>query len=531
MIRLADRTSRIASSPTIRVTAAVDRLRREGVAVVDLGAGEPDFATPLAIGAAAHDAIDRDFTKYTPVGGTAELKRAIAARYRLDYGVEYAESEVIACAGGKQALFNTAMALFGPGDEVITHAPYWPSLVEQVKLAGATPVIVRTSAEDGFAIRPEPILAAVTPRTRGILINSPCNPTGALVSEADLDAIAQEAARRNLFVVLDLCYEKLIYDQIPHNLPAVLNRRCRDLGVVCGSASKAYAMTGWRCGWALASAAVIAAAHALQSHATSNVSSITQKAAVAALTGSQEPVAAMLAQYRERRDRFHQWLTAEPLLRCHVPAGAFYLFVDVGDVLSIDGLRTSADFADALLAESQVAVTPGEAFDAPGFIRLSYATAMETLEEGSRRLIAFVGRHAPSARGDEVKQNLAVMSKTVAVIGASSDRRKFGNRAVRAFQQNGYTVVPINPHERQVEGLRAYASVLDVPGSIDMATFYVPPEIGEQVIEDVARKGIPEVWLNPGAESDALVDRARALAIKPIVACSIVAIGENPHTL
>jgi aspartate aminotransferase len=394
MIRLADRTSRIASSGTVKVTATVDRLRREGVAIIDLGAGEPDFATPGAIGAAAHEAIERDFTKYTPVGGTAELKRAICDRYRLDYGVEYSEAEVIACAGGKQALFNTAMALFGPGDEVITHAPYWPSLTEQVKLAGATPVIVRTSAEDGFAIRAEPILAAVTARTRGILLNSPCNPTGALVSEADLEAIAQEAARLGIFVVIDLCYEKLIYDKTPHNLPAVLRARCRDLGVVCGSASKAYAMTGWRCGWALGPPAVIAAEHALQSHATSNVSSITQKAVVAALTGSQEPVAAMLGEYRERRNRLHRWLTAEPTLRCQVPAGAFYLFVDVGDVLSVDGLRTSADFAEALLSEFQVAVTPGEAFDAPGFIRLSYAASMDALEEGSRRLVNFARKHS-----------------------------------------------------------------------------------------------------------------------------------------
>jgi aspartate aminotransferase len=235
----------------------------------------------------------------------------------------------------------------------------------------------------------------VTARTRGILFNSPCNPTGALVTEADLDTIAQETARLGIFVVLDLCYEKLIYDKVPHNLPAVLHARCRDLGVVCGSASKAYAMTGWRCGWALGPAGVIAAEHALQSHATSNVSSITQKAVVAALTGGQEPVTAMLAEYRERRDRLHGWLSVEPTLRCQVPAGAFYLFVDVGDVLSVDGLRTSADFAEALLSESRVAVTPGEAFDTPGFIRLSYATSMDTLEEGSRRLVGFARRHAP----------------------------------------------------------------------------------------------------------------------------------------
>jgi len=394
-MKLADRTSRIASSPTMSVTATVDRLRREGIEIIDFGAGEPDFATPSPIKAAAHSALDHDFTRYTPVAGIAELKRAICERYRLDYGVEYRENEVIVTAGGKQALYNTAMVLFGPGDEVITHAPYWPTLTEQVKLAEARPVLVRTHADDGFAIRAAAIIAAVTPRTRGIIINSPCNPTGALIAESELAAIAAVAAERNIWMVVDLCYEKLIYDDVPHNLPAVLNRTCRDLTVLCGSSSKAYAMTGWRCGWALGPAAVIAAETALQSHETSNVTSITQKAAVNALTGSQEPVRAMLDEYRERRDRLHAWLSADSRLKCRKPAGAFYMFIDIGDVLSVDGLRTSIDFADALLREARVAVTPGEAFDAPGFIRISYATSMDKLEEGSRRLLAFVQAHAP----------------------------------------------------------------------------------------------------------------------------------------
>jgi len=394
--RLADRTARISSSPTMKVTATVDRLRREGVEIIDFGAGEPDFGTPAAISAAGRAAIDQDFTKYTPVAGIAELRRAICDRYRVDYGVEYRESEVIVSAGGKQALFNTALTLFNPGDEVITHAPYWPTLAEQVKLAEATPVLVRTSPEDGFAIRSQAILDAVTPRTRGIIINSPCNPTGALVSEDDLTAIAQEAERRGIWVIVDLCYEKLIYDQTPHNLPAVLARHCRDLAVICGSASKAYAMTGWRCGWTLAPAPVVAAQVALQSHSTSNVSSITQKAVLAALTGPQEAVTAMLNEYRTRRDHLHQWLSGDPRLACLKPAGAFYLFVDVGGVLSIDGFRTSTDFAEGLLNEARVAVTPGEAFDAPGFVRISYATSMETLREGSRRLLEFVRTHQPA---------------------------------------------------------------------------------------------------------------------------------------
>jgi aspartate aminotransferase len=398
MTKLADRTTRIATSPTMKVTATVDRLRRSGVEVIDFGAGEPDFNTPELVKGAGHSALDANFTRYTPVAGIADLKRAICDRYQADYGVNYKESEVIVTAGGKQALFNTALSLFGPGDEVITHAPYWPTLTEQIKLADATPVLARTYSEDGFAIRATTILDAVTPRTRGIIVNSPCNPTGALISEADLGAIATVAARQGIWIVVDLCYEKLIYDTVPHNLPQVLAEKCRDFTVLCGSASKAYAMTGWRCGWALGPAPVIAAAGAIQSHATSNVTSITQKAAVQALTGPQGTVTAMLDEYRERRDLLHEWLTADPRLRCRKPGGSFYMFIDISDALSgIDagGFRTSLDFADALLEESRVAVTPGEAFDAPGFIRISYATSMENLREGSKRLLEFVGKHAP----------------------------------------------------------------------------------------------------------------------------------------
>jgi len=398
MIRLADRTARIAGSPTMKVTATVDRLRRDGVEVIDFGAGEPDFGTPEFINTAAKLAIDQHFSKYTPVAGTAELRRAICARYRTDYGVEYQENEVITSAGGKQALFNTALTLFGPGDEVIVHAPYWPTLTEQVKLAEATPVLVQTRAADGFAIGASTILNAITPRTRGIIINSPCNPTGALISESGLTVIAREASKRGIWIVLDLCYEKLIYDPTPHNLPAVLQKECPDLAVICGSASKAYAMTGWRCGWSIGPAPVIAAQSAIQSHATSNVSSITQKAGTAALTGSQEPVTRMLDEYRRRRDHLHGWLTADGRIHCVKPAGAFYLFPDLSELLSPDGFGTTTDFAQALLDESRVAVTPGEAFDAPGFVRMSYATSMDNLREGSRRLLEFVAKHAANAQ-------------------------------------------------------------------------------------------------------------------------------------
>ena len=387
---LAARTKRIGVSPTMKVAAEAIRLKTQGVDVIDFGAGEPDFPTPLHISEAAKAAIDANFTKYTTNSGTEDLKRAVASRYRDDYGVEYATSEIIITAGGKQALYNAAMVIFGAGDEVITHMPGWPTLVEQIKLADATPVIVRARAEDGFRLRAETFLSAVTPRTRGIIINSPGNPTGALISEADMRAIADEAARRGIWVLIDLCYEKLIYDPTPHNLAGILSERLRDRAVLCGSASKAYAMTGWRCGWMLGPAAVVSAANALQSHSTSNVCSITQRAVQAALSGPQTCVTAMLDEYRTRRDQVCEWLAAEPRLRMVKPAGAFYRFPDVTDFLAPDGIRTSSELAQALLDGPRVAVTPGEAFDTPGFIRISYATSIDELKRGTQKILDFV---------------------------------------------------------------------------------------------------------------------------------------------
>jgi aspartate aminotransferase len=268
--------------------------------------------------------------------------------------------------------------------------PGWPTLVEQIKLSEATPVIVRTRPEEGFRLRADTILAAITPRTRGIVLNSPGNPTGALMDETEMAALADAVASRGIWIVLDLCYEKLIYDQVAHNLPRVLVERMRDRTVLCGSASKAYAMTGWRCGFALAPAALIGACNALQSHSTSNVCSITQKAVTAALNGPQECVTEMLDEYRVRRDQLCEWLAEEPRFKLVKPAGAFYLFPDASEFLSPDGIRTTADLAQALLDEARVAITPGEAFDSPGFFRLSYATSMEELRRGTERILAFV---------------------------------------------------------------------------------------------------------------------------------------------
>jgi aspartate aminotransferase len=391
--------SRIASSPTLKGLLAADRLRSQGMDVVDLGAGEPDFPTPDHVKAAAHAAIDGNFTKYTANAGITTLREAIAAKYAKDYDISFTPAEVIVTAGGKQALANAALAVFGPGDEVITHVPGWPTITEQIKLADATPVIVRTSASDGFTLHAQPLIDAITPKTKGFIINSPANPTGALITEGELTRLAQAAKAKGLWIILDLCYEQLIYEPIPANLPGVLFREMRERAIVCGSASKGYSMTGWRCGWTVGPKEVIAACGALQSHQTSNVNSITQKAVLAALTGPQDCVTAMLDEYRSRRDQVWSWLTADPRIKCVKPAGAFYLFIDITDLLAATGIKTSAEFADKLIEESYVVTTAGEAFDAPGFLRISYANSLERLKEACDRLSAFVKKHEAVAAG------------------------------------------------------------------------------------------------------------------------------------
>jgi aspartate aminotransferase len=390
-IRLAERLGRVRTSQTQQVLLAVEQLRRQGVDVIDLGAGEPDFPTPDHVKAAAVAAIGDNRTKYTAGAGIAGLRAAIAADYARRYGTTYAATDVVVTAGGKQALYNIAVALFGPGDEVITHVPGWPSIVEQVHLVGADPVLVRTSAEDGFELRADPILDAVTPRTRGIVINSPGNPTGAVMIETELRRLAEGLGDRDIWVVLDLCYEQLIYGDSSHNLPGVLRDRLGDRTVLVGSASKTYAMTGWRCGWLLAPRPVAAACNAVQSHSTSHATSITQHATLAALTGPQACVTTMRHEYQKRRDALFEWMHADVRFRVVRPAGAFYLFPDVSELLSPDGLRTSSDLALALLNEAHVAVTPGEAFDAPGCLRVSYAASMDQLHEAWTRIQRLLG--------------------------------------------------------------------------------------------------------------------------------------------
>ena len=386
----AQRLAQVSASATLKVAAEAERLRRAGVHVVDFSAGEPDFSTPDHVKAAGKAAIDANFTRYTAAAGIPELRDAICARYARNYGIEIAPAEVLLTAGGKQALFNSALALFDQGDEVITHAPYWPTIPEQVKLVGGKPVIVSTRSTDGFAVDADAMVAAITSRTKAVIINSPCNPTGALVDENAVTVIAEAAAKRGIWVIVDLCYEQLIYEAVPHNLPKVLFDRHRDRTILAGSASKAYAMTGWRCGWTIAPKALTSAFNVIQGQTTSNITSITQKAALAAISGPQDGVTAMLNEYRERRNNIREWLTAHPAIQCVNPSGAFYLFPDISGLLSPDGLKTSIDFAQALLEKEHVVVTPGEGFGAPGYVRISYATSMEALREGATRILRFV---------------------------------------------------------------------------------------------------------------------------------------------
>jgi aspartate aminotransferase len=397
-VSIADRLSAIAESATLKVGANAERMRRAGINVLDLGAGEPDFSTPEHAKAAAVAAIGQNFTRYTAASGVLELREAVSARYVGQYGVDVKPNQVSIAAGGKQALFNIALALYNPGDEVITHGPYWPTIVEQIKMVGAVPVVVRTSSAAGFSVEAGPIIDRITPRTKAIIVNSPGNPTGALISEAALAEIAEAAAPRGIWVVVDLCYERLIYDQEPHNLPKVLFDRMGDRAVLCGSASKTYAMTGWRCGWTIGPAPVIGACNTILSHATSNVASISQKAAIGALTGPQEGVTRMLDEYRKRRDAMHSWLTAHPSIRCVKPKGAFYLFPDFSDLLSPGGISTSGHLAEELLEKAHVALTPGEAFDAPGYARISYATSMDTLRDAATRILEFADALAPRSK-------------------------------------------------------------------------------------------------------------------------------------
>lgn len=378
------------------VTVQVAALRRQGVEVIDFGAGEPDFDTPEHIKEAAIAALKRGQTKYTPVGGTAELKEAVVAKLRRDNGLTYSPQEVTANCGGKHTLFNAFHALFGDGDEVLIPAPYWVSYSDMVILAGGRPALLPTTEETGFKITAAQLRAAIGPRGKALVLNSPSNPTGAAYTEEELRQIADVIERSTLFVISDDVYEKFLYDspRCPHIL--ALKPHLRDRVLVVNSVSKTYAMTGWRLGYAAGPRELIAAIETLQSQSTSNPNSITQAAAVAALTGTQEPVGVMAREFARRRNYVVERLRAIPGVSCTLPEGAFYVFPRVSAYFGTkwqDKTITSAmDLSLYLLQEAKVAVVAGEGFGSAEHIRISYATSMSNLEQGLDHIEAALRR-------------------------------------------------------------------------------------------------------------------------------------------
>jgi len=384
---LAERVSRISESSTMKVAADADRLRREGVDVVDFGAGEPDFPTPDNIKKAAIAALDANFTKYTPTGGTVELKQAICARHRQDYGTDYAPGECIASVGGKHAIFNLMQILIGDGDEVIIPVPYWVTYKDVVNYAGGKCVFVETDENKGFTFTAESIAPHITSKTKLLIINSPSNPSGAVLSREEFERIYQLAAKRGIQLMTDECYCRFLYDSEPFSIASMPG--AKEHVVVAGSLSKTYAMTGWRIGFALAPKPLIDAMMKLQSHTTSNPTSIAQKGAIEALRGPQESIGIMLAEYRRRRDFVVRRLRAIPGVKIAEPRGAFYAYPNVS-VGFRNGISSAMQFSERLLAEAHVAVVPGEAFGTNEHVRISYATSMTELERGLDRIDKFI---------------------------------------------------------------------------------------------------------------------------------------------
>ncbi len=383
-VPLTKRINRIEISATLAVVNEAERLRAQGADLVDLGAGEPHFSTPQHIKDAAIVAIQNNFTKYTAVGGTAELRDAIAHRHAEDFGSQYRREEVIAATGGKQALFNAVQVLVDHGDEVIIPVPYWVSFKDIVNYAGASAVLVPTDEAKGFAVTPEMIERAMTPRTRAIILNSPSNPSGAVISPEDLTEIARLAHRRGIYIIADSCYVYLNYTGRLFSLGSVADTR--EHVVIIGSLSKTYAMTGWRLGYALGPEPIIKAMAKLQSQSTSNPNSITQKAAVAALSGSQQCVKDMVAEYIKLRQIAVNGLRAIPGVKCTMPEGAFYAYPNVSSFFGRKDVNSGADVTRKLLHEAGVVVVPGEAFGTKEHIRLSYATSPEALQRGLERM-------------------------------------------------------------------------------------------------------------------------------------------------
>ncbi len=390
--RIANRISLISVSTTLKVSTDAEKLRSEGVDVVDFGAGEPDFPTPENIKQAAIRAIEQNFTKYTPAAGTAELRAAVCERHARDFGTDYRPAECMITVGGKHAVFNLTQALLDAGDEVIIPVPYWVTYKDVVNYAGGKCVFVETDEANGFALTASMVERHLTPRTRMAILNSPSNPSGALVEREEFERIFQLASARGIYLLTDECYSKFLYDSQPFSIASIPG--ARNTVLVAGSLSKTYAMTGWRMGYALAPAPIVAAINKLQSHSTSNATSISQKAAVEALRGPQDSVTAMLAEYRRRRDFTVARLRRIPGVTCAEPRGAFYAYPNIAVALGKNGIETPTQFSERLLAEARVAVVPGEAFGTDRHVRVSYATSMSELERGLDRIHRFIERLA-----------------------------------------------------------------------------------------------------------------------------------------
>jgi aspartate aminotransferase len=383
-LKLTERINRIEPSATMVVVAEADKLRSQGVDVVDFGAGEPHFATPQHIKEAAIAAIQANFTKYTLVGGTTELRDAIVHRHSVDFGSDYRREEAIASVGGKHVLFNAIQVLVDHGDEVILPVPYWVSFKDIIRYAGGVPVFIETDESRDFALTAEMVERAITPRTKMIILNSPSNPSGAVIRPEDMTAVLRLAAQRGIWVISDECYVYLNYSGKRFSVGSL--RECRDRMLVVGSLSKTYAMTGWRLGYALGPAPVVSAMQKLQGQSTSNPTSIVQKAAVAALQGPQECVEEMRKEYIRLRDHVVKGLRAIPGVACTMPQGAFYAYPNVSSFFERGGLKSAADVAGKLLREAHVATVPGEGFGTHEHIRVSYATSAAELDRGLERM-------------------------------------------------------------------------------------------------------------------------------------------------
>lgn len=392
-MKLAERVSRITPSPTLAMTATAKAMAAQGLDVVDFSSGEPDFDTPEPVKAAADAAIRAGFTKYTPSSGIDELREAIIEKLRIEQGLRYEKSQILVSCGAKHSLYNLAEALLESGDEVIIPSPYWVSYADQTLLNDATPVFLPTSEANGYAIDPEHLEGLVTARTKAIVVNSPCNPTGATYDLGTLSAVAEIALRHDLVVISDEIYEKVLYDGTQHTSIATLDPELASRTVVINGVSKAYAMTGWRIGYAAGPKELLTAMANIQSQSTSNPCSISQKAAVAALRMGQSFTEKMVKEFDVRRRYMVEGLNRISGVTCRMPSGAFYAFPNVRAVLDRqEAVGSPHEFANYLLKDAHVAVVPGEPFGSRDHIRLSYATGMDSIRKGLDRLAEAVGK-------------------------------------------------------------------------------------------------------------------------------------------